>query len=285
VNVSLGNTSVSGFLNVASDSSFNGNVIIDKNLSVKGNVSLGNTSVSGNLFVGFDSSFNGNVVVNKNLSVRGNISLGTASGFLNVVSDSSFNGNVIINKNFTTFGNVSLGNTSVSGNLFVSFDSSFNGNVVMNKNLTIRGNSILYGNVSIGKNLALFSLDISGDLNVSDTVYAGRFVNTSDYRIKQNPVLLDESYNVDRLRPLRYKNLLIDKDDLGFIAHEVQEVYPFLVSGNKDEEKKQSLNYIGLIAILVKEIQELKKENVIIKEKSEKFENRLQFLEMSLLKK
>jgi hypothetical protein len=45
---------------------------------------------------------------------------------------------------------------------------------------------------------------------------------------------------------------------MGFIAHELQEKYPFLVSGEKDGPENQSVNYIGLIALLVKEIQELK---------------------------
>ena len=45
---------------------------------------------------------------------------------------------------------------------------------------------------------------------------------------------------------------------MGFIAHELQEHFPFLVSGEKDGAENQSVNYIGLIALLVKEIQELK---------------------------
>ena len=46
---------------------------------------------------------------------------------------------------------------------------------------------------------------------------------------------------------------------IGFIAHELQEHYPELVTGEKDGENMQSINYIGLIPILVKEIQDLKK--------------------------
>jgi hypothetical protein len=44
------------------------------------------------------------------------------------------------------------------------------------------------------------------------------------------------------------------------IAHEVQEYYPFLVEGEKDGEQTQTVNYIGLIGVLIKEIQELKRE-------------------------
>jgi hypothetical protein len=65
-------------------------------------------------------------------------------------------------------------------------------------------------------------------------------------------------YNVNPLRPVNYYNNRLNKLDIGFIAHEVQEYYPFLVSGDKDGKETQSLNYNGLIGILVKEIQELK---------------------------
>ena len=47
---------------------------------------------------------------------------------------------------------------------------------------------------------------------------------------------------------------------MGFIAHELQEHFPFLVSGEKDGPTNQSVNYIGLIALLTKETQDLKKE-------------------------
>jgi hypothetical protein len=62
-----------------------------------------------------------------------------------------------------------------------------------------------------------------------------------------------------------YTNKNLEKQDIGFIAHEVQEIYPFLVNGEKDGKETQSLNYIGLIGILTKEIQELKKEMRLIK--------------------
>ena len=48
------------------------------------------------------------------------------------------------------------------------------------------------------------------------------------------------------------------KQDIGLIAHELQEHYPFLVSGKKDGKEMQSVNYTGLIGVLIKEIQELK---------------------------
>jgi hypothetical protein len=99
---------------------------------------------------------------------------------------------------------------------------------------------------------------LSYDVN-SGTLSATSFNQLSDYRIKENvtPLTLNE-FNVDKLNPVHYYNKLSNKQDTGFIAHEVQEEYPFLVNGVKDGATNQSLNYSGLIAVLVKEIQELK---------------------------
>jgi hypothetical protein len=90
------------------------------------------------------------------------------------------------------------------------------------------------------------------------TSYA--FNATSDYRIKENIKLLNLSeYSVDNLKPVIYNHIDTKEINIGFLAHELQEYYPFLVAGVKDGENKQSINYTGLIGVLTKEIQELKK--------------------------
>jgi hypothetical protein len=42
----------------------------------------------------------------------------------------------------------------------------------------------------------------------------------------------------------------------GFIAHEIQEILPYLVSGEKDGEDMQSMDYAKLTPLLTKAIQE-----------------------------
>ena len=96
-------------------------------------------------------------------------------------------------------------------------------------------------------------------MNVSGSAYSTYFITTSDYRIKENPQLLDSSFVVDELKPVQYTNRLSNKTDIGFLAHEVQQIYPCLVEGDKDGSLHQSINYNGFIGILVKEIQDLKK--------------------------
>jgi hypothetical protein len=114
------------------------------------------------------------------------------------------------------------------------------------------------GNVGIGISSPAYPLDVSGNSNFSGTVYGSGFNTFSDYRIKECVKSLDETHNVDKLRPVIYNNIQTNKLDMGLIAHEVQEIYPFLVIGEKDGEEKQSVNYTAIIALLIKEIQEMK---------------------------
>jgi hypothetical protein len=104
--------------------------------------------------------------------------------------------------------------------------------------------------------------------NSSGQITATSFSSSSDYRIKENIIPLNNSFNVDNLVPVTYINKKTDKQDIGLIAHEVQEYYPYLVSGEKDGKEYQTINYISLIPILINEIQQLKKEVKTLKEKT-----------------
>ena len=60
---------------------------------------------------------------------------------------------------------------------------------------------------------------------------------TSDYRLKENVVVLDNAIDrVKQLLPKRF-NFINDPDETldGFLAHEAQAVVPECVSGTKDE--------------------------------------------------
>jgi hypothetical protein len=112
-------------------------------------------------------------------------------------------------------------------------------------------------------------LDVAGDVYISGKCEAGSFLTLSDYRIKENVLSLDSltQMTIDNLRPVKYTNKITRRNDIGLIAHELQEHYPFLVMGEKDGEKNQSVNYTGLIGLLIKEIQQLKKRVAILEHK------------------
>jgi hypothetical protein len=114
------------------------------------------------------------------------------------------------------------------------------------------------GYVGIGTSSPSTVLDVSGNSNFSGSVTASAFNSTSDYRIKEDVKPLDQNHTIDQLKPVIYKNIITQKPDMGLIAHELQEIYPFLVNGDKDGANHQSVNYTAIIALLIKEIQEMK---------------------------
>ena len=90
-------------------------------------------------------------------------------------------------------------------------------------------------------------------------VSAYQFTSSSDYRLKNmvKPLNLQD-FTVDNLQPYYFQFKDNGKESIGLIAHELQEKIPFLVEGQKDGQQIQTVNYSGLIGILIKEIQELK---------------------------
>jgi len=97
-------------------------------------------------------------------------------------------------------------------------------------------------------------------LIVNNTLTAGTFSLSSDYRIKTDVSQLDETVTIDNLRPVKYLQTVVNKPHYGLIAHELQEYYPDLVVGEKDGDEWQQVKYTGLIAILINEIKRLKQE-------------------------
>ena len=122
---------------------------------------------------------------------------------------------------------------------------------------TIQESTVIAGGVSIGYNSVNTSYNIL--LNGSGVINAISFNATSDYRIKENIYSLDDTFTIDLLRPVSYINKITGKKDIGLIAHELKDQYSYLVDGEKDEKTYQSINYIGIIGILINEIQILKK--------------------------
>jgi len=126
--------------------------------------------------------------------------------------------------------------------------------------LHARTGSSTYGNI------ARFN-DQNGS-QIGGIFYSGAsgtsFVTTSDYRLKENIKEISDSISrVKKLKPCRFnfateKNRVID----GFIAHEVQEVVPEAVHGEKDALQKdgsinaQTLEVSRLIPVLTKALQE-----------------------------
>ena len=110
------------------------------------------------------------------------------------------------------------------------------------------------GYVGIGTMTPAYILQVNGQ------AAATSFNATSDYRIKDNVQPLDESFTIDNIKPVSFTNKLLKRQDIGMIAHEVQEEYPYLVTGEKDGENNQTVNYTGFIGLLIHEVKQLKEQ-------------------------
>ena len=101
------------------------------------------------------------------------------------------------------------------------------------------------------------SIDSSGTTTSYNT--------TSDYRLKENEVTLSDGLaRLKNLKPYRF-NFKSDKDTTldGFFAHEVAEVVPEAITGEKDAVDddgnmiRQGIDHSKLVPLLVKAVQEL----------------------------
>ena len=226
-------------------------------------------------------------VISKNMAASGYITAGnvtpgdagTITALNNITSTAGSLSSInMAATGYITAGNVTpgdAGSISAAGNIYANDGEihtyKFTGNnMQLNDGITAGGAIISINSYITAGNYISATNSITstnGDIYAlngtvqSKYMEAASFTSTSDYRIKDQIISIkdhDPELTVDKLNPVIYVNSKTNKKDMGFIAHEIQEVYPFLVSGEKDGKENQTVNYIGLIALLVKEIQELK---------------------------
>jgi hypothetical protein len=105
-------------------------------------------------------------------------------------------------------------------------------------------------------NASILTLTQGGNLSIGGICYAQQFVTLSDMNAKTGvrewraPVLAD----LQKIRPYIFKYGGSDTNDIGLLAQEVGEVFPSLV---KEGVKGVYVNYDGMVALLMKAVQEL----------------------------
>ena len=108
--------------------------------------------------------------------------------------------------------------------------------------------------------------------NITYTGSATSYNASSDYRLKENAVTIENALSkIDSLNPINFDWIESGDNSDGFLAHEIQEVLPYTVTGTKDEvytdensgeekingePKYQVMDYAKLTPVLVKAIQE-----------------------------
>jgi hypothetical protein len=249
---------ISGSLLLRENSSLtvNGNLETKGNVTIKNPIMAADLSLNHNIFVVGDISMNGNVTVG-DVSMNGKVvdcsftdSSIPESAFIGTIPSPDYTQPTIMyEKGFDTTADVSMNANVQINNLKVDGNIEFSDGTTMN---TYDDNKLA--------DLSGFKASTFTSLTISNTLTAGSFSTSSDYRIKTDVSQLDETITLDNLRPVKYLQTLINKPQYGFIAHELQEYYPDLVVGEKDGEEWQRVNYTGLVALLINEIKQLKRE-------------------------
>ena len=116
------------------------------------------------------------------------------------------------------------------------------------------------GNNDTGTRYAMYIANGSGTAvgNISFTSTVTLFNSLSDYRLKEDLKPINGLEIVNKINVYDYKWKLNDTRMDGVLAHELAEVLPYAVSGIKDGEQMQTVDYSKIVPVMVQAIKELK---------------------------
>ena len=246
-----------------------------------GDLSANNGDFSGNLFIKDNLSFNGDLFVSGSQIVSSkviNSFNGTFTDDVNITGNLVVDGNIDLSFNDSRF---VVGKDISNTDGFLNADGYLGGatantcGIVVGKGSDntkpfVSASKTLDGAAADGLYLSSGPYDYTGHttgviimpttVQVNTSMSAVSFNSTSDYRVKNNIENLSvNETSFDNIRPVKYVLNKTNETQYGFIAHELQELYPEVVNGIKDGEEIQTINYVGLIPVMVREIQDLRK--------------------------
>jgi hypothetical protein len=137
-----------------------------------------------------------------------------------------------------------------SGNLIQEFQASYAGSTWFTINNPNQ-------RVGIGTTNPTSKLQVQGDAFITGVTTSTDFNSTSDINLKTNIQQIDDSLaKVIQIRGVTFDWKDSNRSSAGVIAQEVEKVLPELVNGNSPK----TVNYNGIIAVLIEAVKELKKE-------------------------
>ena len=241
-----------------------------------GNVGIGTTSPSyklsvwqgeiaiSNLDSSFTSPMGGIATFNDNANTGGLIFKTNSSG--------TFSERMRI----TSGGNVGIGTTSPSYLIDVNGNSRLTSSA---SHYVYIGGSSIYNTSKVSIEVSTDQSGITTNVNSSDTryhlyfrntlstvgsistdTYATSFNTSSDYRLKEDLKPFNGLSILKDIKVYDFKWKGVESRNYGVVAHEIAEVIPYAVNGEKDGEMHQSVDYSKLVPILIQSIQELKAE-------------------------
>lgn len=224
--------------------------ITNTDVAVGAGITYGKLSLS-NSITNNDIASNASIAISKlAASTISGVSLGSSlfdlslGSFLSYNIGTSFNGSAsrIVSLAATT---TNTANTVVARNASGDFTAGTINVTNLSASQTVQGNTVSVTNVSATNG------------NFSGIVTATDFNSTSDLLLKENIKSIENSLEViNELRGVSFNWKQTHKPSIGVIAQELEEVLPELVS---DGEIK-SVNYNGLIGVLIEAVKQLSKE-------------------------
>jgi len=227
----------------------NGTLTERMRIDASGKVNIGGTTMSGLLNIQTASSSVAPQIEFRNTAAGAQIGMPANTNALSFhTADSErlridASGSVLINETNSSPSNIG------THYLVVQRSTSLNGGAAFGMNTG--------GDVASRQQVTFFNAN--GTVGSIFTNGSATAYNTSsDYRLKEN---VNYTFNaldrVAQLKPARF-NFIADADTTvdGFIAHEVQDIIPEAVSGEKDGEQMQGMDYGRITPLLVKAIQE-----------------------------
>ena len=112
----------------------------------------------------------------------------------------------------------------------------------------------IFSSIGVNCNLPSYTIDVDGTIHAS-----GAITQNSDRRIKENITPITQALEkIQKLQGVYYsrKDLEDKSRSIGFIAQEVEEVVPEVVLTDTTEDKKKSIAYQNLTALLTEGIKE-----------------------------
>ena len=232
------------------------NAETDLYINTSGNVGIGETSPNGKLHIkdGLTCSID---IENTSNTGLGEITFNDPDADDRGALQYSHNLDAMIFKTDATeqvrilpTGSFCIGGTAIQAVNAVTFDAGSNGFTITNNTTSGAGNGHEFqafrrNSTQIG------SIVMNGTTGVT-------YATSSDYRLKEDLQDFNGLDKVSKIPVYDFKWKSDESRSYGVMAHELQEVLPQAVSGDKDAEEMQGVDYSKIVPLLVKSIQELK---------------------------
>jgi len=248
-------------------------------------------------FIVYDDAFATKMYVGTSGTYNGNVGIGTISPSkkLEVVSNTTYDGIQISGSSIPTLGIIDTTNNAkfvayvrdsdatigmetnhpltINTNNIERMRIDNTGDILFGTTETPNGTSV-YGSAFLStsnERMALVQASNTTSLATMQTYYnpngavgsikttgsATQFNTSSDYRLKKDLKDFNGLDKISKIPVYDFKWKVDDSSSYGVMAHELQEVLPDAVSGEKDGEEMQGVDYSKIVPLLIKSIQEL----------------------------